>query len=44
MLARRSTAMKEAPSLPATWPEGAPLGFQVMARPSGAICNLNCAY
>ncbi len=34
----------EAPSLPATWPAGAPLGFQVMAKPSGAICNLDCAY
>ncbi|MCP4221721.1 MAG: anaerobic sulfatase maturase [Actinomycetia bacterium] len=34
----------EAPSLPATWPEGAPPSFHVMAKPSGAICNLDCTY
>ena len=29
---------------PATWPEGAPPAFHVMAKPSGAICNLDCTY
>ena len=27
-----------------TLPEGAPLAFHVMAKPSGAICNLDCTY
>ncbi len=33
-----------APELPATWPEGAPPAFHIMAKPSGAICNLDCTY
>lgn len=32
------------PPLPATWPTKAPSSFHVMAKPSGAICNLDCSY
>ena len=30
--------------MPATWPKDAPPAFHVMAKPSGAICNLDCTY
>ena len=30
--------------MPATFPRDAPLAFHLMAKPSGAICNLDCAY
>jgi uncharacterized protein len=33
-----------APSLPATFPLHAPPAFHLMAKPSGAICNLDCTY
>ncbi len=32
------------PPMPATWPTDAPPAFHVMAKPSGAICNLDCTY
>jgi len=32
------------PALPSTWPMGAPPAFHVLAKPSGAICNLDCTY
>ena len=32
------------PALPLTWPANAPASFHVMAKPSGAICNLDCTY
>ena len=32
------------PSLPATWPKNAPSSFHVLAKPSGATCNLDCTY
>ncbi len=32
------------PPLPAHRPPGATPGFHVMAKPSGAICNLDCSY
>jgi uncharacterized protein len=32
------------PSLPPTFPLGAPPAFHLMAKPSGAICNLDCTY
>jgi uncharacterized protein len=32
------------PSLPATFPVNAPPAFHMMAKPSGAICNLDCTY
>jgi uncharacterized protein len=32
------------PSLPATFPANAPPAFHLMAKPSGAICNLDCTY
>lgn len=32
------------PSLPATWPEGFAPAFHVLAKPTGAICNLDCTY
>jgi uncharacterized protein len=32
------------PALPATFPRDAPAAFHLMAKPSGAICNLDCTY
>jgi len=32
------------PALPPTWPEGFPPAFHVLAKPTGAICNLDCTY
>jgi uncharacterized protein len=32
------------PELPLTRPAGAPPSFHVLAKPSGAICNLDCDY
>jgi len=32
------------PPLPSPRPEGAPAAFHVMAKPTGAICNLDCSY
>ena len=32
------------PSLPSTLPRNAPPAFHVMAKPSGAVCNLDCTY
>lgn len=32
------------PALPAMMPTDAPVAFHVMAKPSGAICNLDCSY
>jgi len=32
------------PSLPPTFPADAPPAFHLMAKPSGAICNLDCTY
>lgn len=32
------------PALPTTRPEGAPRAFHVLAKPVGAICNLDCTY
>jgi len=34
----------DGPALPATRPLTAPASFHVMAKPTGAICNLDCAY
>lgn len=36
--------MRQGPALPSTWPEGAPPGFHLLAKPSGAVCNLDCTY
>lgn len=33
-----------APTLPPTWPADAPPAFHLMAKPTGAICNLDCTY
>jgi uncharacterized protein len=33
-----------APELPPTWPAHAPSVFHVLAKPSGAVCNLDCTY
>jgi uncharacterized protein len=30
--------------MPFTRPTGAPSAFHLLALPSGAICNLDCAY
>src|SRR5512136_2164583 len=32
------------PAAPLTWPVGAPPAFHLLAKPTGAICNLDCAY
>ena len=32
------------PELPTIWPPQAPDYFHVLAKPSGAICNLDCKY
>ena len=32
------------PAAPLTWPAGAPPAFHLLAKPTGAICNLDCAY
>ena len=32
------------PTLPATLPAGAPPAFHLLSKPTGAICNLDCAY
>jgi len=32
------------PERPDTRPPGAPLGFHLLAKPTGAICNLDCTY
>lgn len=32
------------PALPAPRPSGAPTSFHVLAKPTGAICNLDCTY
>ena len=32
------------PSLPPTWPAGFAPAFHVLAKPTGAICNLDCTY
>lgn len=32
------------PSAPQLWPRNAPSYFHVMAKPTGAACNLNCKY
>ncbi len=32
------------PTRPATWPRGAPPNSHVMAKPTGAVCNLDCKY
>jgi len=34
----------ELPTMPLTRPENAPPFFHVMAKPTGAICNLDCEY
>jgi uncharacterized protein len=32
------------PVAPITWPANAPPAFHLLAKPTGAICNLDCAY
>ena len=39
----KSTTFKPLP-MSETRPEGAPDYFHVMAKPTGAICNLDCEY
>ncbi len=42
--ARSGTVRPVGPAHPATRPLTAPPGFHVMAKPTGAICNLDCRY
>lgn len=39
-----SIGRKGETELPPTWPEGFPPAFHVLAKPTGAICNLDCTY
>jgi uncharacterized protein len=39
-----STATRVLPMLPDPLPPGAPPGYHVLAKPTGAICNLDCTY
>lgn len=32
------------PARPQTWPKNAPSNIHVMAKPTGAVCNLDCKY
>lgn len=36
--------MQKSPPLPPTFPRGAPPAFHLLAKPTGAICNLACEY
>ncbi len=36
--------LTQSPLAPISLPEGAPPGFHLLAKPTGAICNLDCAY
>ena len=38
------TITSSVPAAPLTWPAGAPPAFHLLAKPTGAICNLDCAY
>jgi uncharacterized protein len=38
------TMTTPSPTLPTTLPEGAPPAFHLLSKPTGAICNLDCAY
>ena len=36
--------MRNTPEPPKVWPRNAPSYFHVLAKPTGAICNLDCKY
>jgi uncharacterized protein len=36
--------MSSTPAAPKVWPRNAPSSFHLMAKPTGAICNLDCKY
>jgi uncharacterized protein len=36
--------LNQSPALPSTRPADAPPAFHLLAKPTGAICNLDCAY
>jgi hypothetical protein len=38
------SAMSSMPEAPKTWPRHAPSSVHVMAKPTGAVCNLDCQY
>ena len=38
------TARSRLPEPPRVWPRNAPSSFHVLAKPTGAICNLDCKY
>lgn len=42
--ARALSSSAAGPAMPNPRPAGAPPGFHVMAKPTGAICNLDCRY
>ncbi|HEY9897985.1 MAG TPA: anaerobic sulfatase maturase [Pantanalinema sp.] len=39
-----SVPRRRPPDPPSVWPRNAPSYFHVMAKPTGAICNLDCKY
>jgi uncharacterized protein len=43
-LSQTDTIPETMPELPVTWPSNAPSYFHVLAKPSGATCNLDCTY
>jgi uncharacterized protein len=38
------SAMSSMPEAPKIWPRNAPSSVHVMAKPTGAVCNLDCQY
>jgi uncharacterized protein len=38
------SAMSSMPKAPKIWPRHAPSSVHVMAKPTGAVCNLDCQY
>ena len=41
---RGADAAEAQPGLPTPRPAGAPPSFHVLAKPTGAVCNLDCKY
>ena len=36
--------LRTMPEAPKVWPRDAPSSFHVLAKPTGAVCNLDCKY
>jgi serine-type anaerobic sulfatase-maturating enzyme len=44
LTARPAAGPVTGPAVPDPRPAGAPLGFHLLAKPTGAVCNLDCSY